>query len=268
MYHRVTGVTNTEVTRLARDRLRACRRDTGVSVWPGPVRAAPPLELAHVLRPAPGRRLSSVQLSVVSTDQLSLFFGLLALGALALGPIVLIAGFVLRRDPRQEALRPLLLPLAFVVAATAMAGSLYYSESAGYTPCLYCWYQRICMYPLAAILGIAALRRDHMVGIYALPIAVVGLGLSVYHYQLQMFPGQGSACDASAPCTFQFVDTFGFVSIPFMAGCGFVAIIGLVGTALRWELDERRDPSAGEPGPDRQSDPSVPTPETPHEVLT
>ena len=42
--------------------------------------------------------------------------------------------------------------LAFVTALTAMLGSLYYSEMAGFVPCTLCWYQRIFMYPLAVIL--------------------------------------------------------------------------------------------------------------------
>ena len=45
--------------------------------------------------------------------------------------------------------------LAFAVAGGAMAASLYYSESVGFIPCEFCWYQRIAMYPLAVMLLIA-----------------------------------------------------------------------------------------------------------------
>ena len=47
--------------------------------------------------------------------------------------------------------------LAFIVAAVATAGSLYFSEVANYVPCRLCWFQRIAMYPLAVILLIAAI---------------------------------------------------------------------------------------------------------------
>lgn len=48
-----------------------------------------------------------------------------------------------------------------------------------------------------------------------------------------MSTDQGSSCDPAAPCTFQWVDVFGFVSIPFMAGCGFIAVTGLAILSLR-----------------------------------
>ena len=59
--------------------------------------------------------------------------------------------------------------LAWAMAAIAMAGSLYYSEVAGFPPCEYCWYQRIAMYPLVVILGIAMVRRDYGIRRYVLP---------------------------------------------------------------------------------------------------
>src|SRR3989339_500023 len=51
-----------------------------------------------------------------------------------------------------------ILGLAVVLAATA--GSLYYSEIAGYNPCKLCWYQRIFMYPLVPIFGLALFNKD------------------------------------------------------------------------------------------------------------
>ena len=117
--------------------------------------------------------------------------------------------------------------LSFAVAGTAMAASLYYSDVAGFVPCLYCWYQRIAMYPLAVILLVAAVTRDDRVAKYVIPIAVIGLALSVYHYQLQVFPSQGGACSTGVPCTARYVEEFGFISIPFMAGCAFLAVLAL-----------------------------------------
>lgn len=65
--------------------------------------------------------------------------------------------------------------LAWVVALVATLGSLYLSEVLGYRPCKLCWYQRIGMYPLALILGIAAFRDDLRVRMYAVPLALAGL---------------------------------------------------------------------------------------------
>ncbi len=175
-------------------------------------------------------------MEAVNTNQVSAGLAVLAFVALAAG----IASLVLAALPKskwpaslQHNFRPLLLPVALGIAAVAMVGSLYYSEVAGYTPCELCWYQRICMYPLVAVLAIALIRRDRAGGLYALPLTVVGLGLSIYHYRLQLSGGESSVCDASAPCTFRWVDTFGFVTIPFMAACGFLGVAGLALLSLR-----------------------------------
>ncbi|MDH4116315.1 MAG: disulfide oxidoreductase [Acidimicrobiia bacterium] len=119
---------------------------------------------------------------------------------------------------------------AAAVALVATTGSLIYSEVFGFEPCRLCWYQRIAMYPLAVILVIAALRKDSSVKFYALPLAVIGGCISVYHYLLQTFPGLtgSTACAVGVPCTAKYVNQFGFVSIPFMAAAGFLLIIALI----------------------------------------
>ena len=81
------------------------------------------------------------------------------------------------------------------------------------------------MYPLAFILLIGAIRRDRSIRLYALPLSVVGLGISIWHYMVQNFPNlEGGSCDPDNPCSAKLVDMFGFVSIPFMAGAGFLLI--------------------------------------------
>ena len=169
----------------------------------------------------------------MSVDQVSIFLALLALVALAAGVIALAACLAAGLRERLADFGPLLLPLALAVATVATAGSLYYSEVAGYPPCELCWYQRICMYPLVPVLAVGLWRRERAVGWYALPLAVVGLGVSAYHYQLQLFDRGSTSCDPSAPCAFQWVDALGFASIPFMAGCGFLAIAGLALLSIR-----------------------------------
>ncbi len=134
------------------------------------------------------------------------------------------------------------LPLAALIGLGATAGSLYFSEARNFTPCDLCWYQRIAMYPLGVLLAMAVVRKDRSIVPYGLVLAVIGGGISIYHYQLQLFPDQGSTCDFSAPCTFQWVDVFGFVSIPLLAlGC-FISITGLL-----WPLpSESRQSSTSE----------------------
>ena len=48
--------------------------------------------------------------------------------------------------------------LAWLIALTATLGALFIGEVMGRTPCVLCWYQRIAMFPLALILGLASFQ--------------------------------------------------------------------------------------------------------------
>lgn len=156
----------------------------------------------------------------------------LAVLALIAGPGSLVV-LALRRHPALAPLRANATAVAAAVAVTATAGSLWYSEVAGFVPCELCWYQRIAMYPLAVLLPLAAVRRDLSIRLYARILAGIGLVISLWHVALQRLPSLSGAstCAADAPCTARWVDVFGFLTIPTMAACGFVAILVL--TSLR-----------------------------------
>ena len=152
-----------------------------------------------------------------------------------------------RREDRgwndvRDLVSPYALPLAWVVALTATLGSLYYSEVANFIPCKLCWYQRIAMYPLALILGIAAWKRDLAIRRYVIPMAVMGGAISIYHYTIERFPDlAGSACDPAAPCTFVWVWQFHFISIPFQALTGFALVTALMFLMPRPGDDQRSE---------------------------
>lgn len=148
----------------------------------------------------------------------------------------------LRRDVADASLG-----LASLVAIGATLGSLYFSEIENFTPCELCWFQRIAMYPLAVILPIAALRRDQGIRPYAIALAGIGALISLYHIQLQLFPGQGSSCDADAPCSYKWLDIFGFVSIPWLA-LGSFSLIVLLATMTPTRRRSDPDPLPTETG--------------------
>lgn len=153
------------------------------------------------------------------------FTALLALLALG-GSIVFVIARLVGFTDLVDAVRPHALWWAFVVAASSMVGSLWFSEAANYAPCKLCWYQRIAMYSLAIVLLVAALRRDRGIVPYAVTLAVVGAGVSTYHYLVEWFPTlETNVCSADVPCTTVWFRTFGFISLAFMALSGFVAVL-------------------------------------------
>lgn len=128
------------------------------------------------------------------------------------------------------------LSAAWLVAIIATLGSLSFSEILGYTPCELCWYQRILMYPLAVILGIAVFRGERQVIWYALPLAVTGMLLAGYHYLYQRLPvlQQATECTGSVSCSDQSAQWLGFITIPLLSFTSFLLIsIALLITAVR-----------------------------------
>lgn len=167
----------------------------------------------------------------MDVDVFATAMGMLAVVA-AVVAIVVTAGRVLGRPAwRPDATSALV--GAFGIAAVATAGSLTFSEAYHYTPCELCWVQRIAMYPLAVLLGIAAVRRDLDVRRYALPLSVGGALVSTWHVLVQRVPAMAgtTSCEATAPCTGIWVEALGVLTIPTMAGVGFLAITALLATA-------------------------------------
>ena len=116
--------------------------------------------------------------------------------------------------------------LAWVVALVATGGSLYFSEVRGFVPCTLCWYQRILMYPLVILLGIASYRQDRAIVPYVLPLSILGGSISLFHYLEQKIPGFGvpEVCRQGVPCSVEYINWLGFVTIPFLALSAFTLI--------------------------------------------
>lgn len=169
----------------------------------------------------------------MSRDAVLLFFSLLAVGA----QITVVASLVTAAGGRSTAnarrwlidtVGPHTNALAFVVAAVATLGSLYLSEVAHFTPCTLCWYQRIAMYPLVVLFGIATWRDDD-VAPYAWVLAGAGGSISIYHILVERYPSlESGSCDPFNPCSIKWVEHFGYLTIPTMALSGFALIVVLL----------------------------------------
>ena len=116
--------------------------------------------------------------------------------------------------------------LAWVVALLATVGSLFFSEVMGLPPCVLCWYQRVAMYPLVLIIATGIAARDGRMRAYALPLALAGLALAVYHNLLYygFIPETLTPCSEGASCTERQIEWLGFVTIPLMGLASFAAV--------------------------------------------
>ena len=157
--------------------------------------------------------------------------GQVVAGLLVLAAALRLAGLRGPLEGLRSAIWGYELWLAFAVAAVATGGSLFFSEIAHFVPCELCWYQRICMYPLAIVTLLAALANDHRVARYLLPLPFVGAGVSVYHLLVENgVVKQTQACLLSAPggCAVKWIDEFGYVTIPTLALTGFLLLAELL----------------------------------------
>jgi disulfide bond formation protein DsbB len=120
-----------------------------------------------------------------------------------------------------------LLPyLAWCIALLATVGSLFFSEVMRLPPCVLCWYQRIATYPLVLIIGTGIITRDSRMKVYALPLVLTGLAISIYHNLVyyNVIPETITPCTEGVPCNAVQIEWLGFITIPLMGLASFVSI--------------------------------------------
>lgn len=124
----------------------------------------------------------------------------------------------------------LLVFIAWLVASVSTLGALFLGEVMGYTPCVLCWYQRIGMFPLVLILAAGLFPFDRKVVRYALPLALAGWLLAVFHWAVAsgLVPESATPCSQGVPCSVEQISWFGFLTLPLLSVLAFSAIIALL----------------------------------------
>ncbi len=119
--------------------------------------------------------------------------------------------------------------LSFLIALIATLGSLYFSEVLGFPPCVLCWYQRICMYPLVGILFVGIWTNDTHYSRYAFPLIAIGTIIAIYHNLLYygIIPDSITPCTQGISCTSKQIEWLGFITIPLLSLTGFLSLLTL-----------------------------------------
>ncbi len=128
-----------------------------------------------------------------------------------------------------------LLFAAWLVAAVATAGSLFFSFVMGFAPCVLCWYQRIFLFPLVVVLAVGLFAADRGAVRYALPLAGIGWLIAGYHNLIYagVVPESLQPCTRGVSCTEEYIELFGVFSIPLLSLLAFTALIGFLLAAHR-----------------------------------
>lgn len=132
------------------------------------------------------------------------------------------------------------LVLSFLLSFFASVFPLVYSEVANFPPCYLCWWQRIFMFPLVFMFGVALWDKDRRVIRYVLPLVCVGFLLSAYQNFFYYFGANSNLpCDVSGVSCYQrLVSVFGgYISIPMLALTAFFSILSLLTVAHFYRKD-------------------------------
>lgn len=123
-----------------------------------------------------------------------------------------------------------LLFAAWLLAALSTLGALFFGEVMQLPICNLCWYQRICMFPLALILPFGLFPFDVRVVRHTLPLAITGGLIALFHQLLVagVIPESIKPCVQGVPCSETVARWFGFVTIPLLSVASFAAIIFLL----------------------------------------
>jgi disulfide bond formation protein DsbB len=116
----------------------------------------------------------------------------------------------------------------FLISILATGGSLIFSEILNFSPCKFCWIQRIFMYPQVLLASLALIRKEKRILPYLLILSIIGAAFAGFHYYNQISENSYLPCSAigySASCSEYFFLTFGYITIPMMSLISFLLII-------------------------------------------
>ena len=125
---------------------------------------------------------------------------------------------------------------AWLLSLGALLATQYAGEILQMPVCHLCWLQRLCIYPLALILGIAVWRDDAAIVPYVIALPILGAVFALYQYLEQMIPGFGpiQLCGIGASCNVIHIKWLGFITFPFLSLLTCIVMTLLLVSAWRY----------------------------------
>ncbi len=157
---------------------------------------------------------------------------LLAIGTIAMqvGVVYLLYAYFTRKSDVLPFISKYALPVTFILSLSGAVLTLIYSEIFGFIPCGLCWFERVFLYPIVLLSGIALWKKDSGIADYILGLSTVGALIALYHHYIQMGGSAFIACPAvgaGADCAKRIIFEFGYITFPLMAFSLF-AFIGVM----------------------------------------
>ncbi len=129
--------------------------------------------------------------------------------------------------------------LTFIIALSAMGGSLFYENVGHFAPCLLCWWQRIFMYPQTLLIALGIVKNDKEVADYSMGLSAAGFIVALYHFYIQRGGANFLPCGVSGvSCTQHFPVEIGYVTFPVMGLSAFAAMFLLMRLSKRAKVNK------------------------------
>lgn len=133
----------------------------------------------------------------------------------------------------REFIKSFGLYFAWLMSLIAVFGSLYASEILGFKPCSFCWYQRIFLFPLAIILGIATYKKNKTVIKYILSLPILGAMVALLQTFFSLINIENPFCGLE--CQNGDVKIFGFLNLSMASFFAFVGIYTMLDLTKKFE---------------------------------
>lgn len=117
---------------------------------------------------------------------------------------------------------------AWLIACLSTFGSLYFSEGFNIETCNLCWLQRVCIYPLVLMVGMAIYNHCYTVIPYMIPQLCLGCIAAVYQIAIQANPALEvlAICQTGSSCIEKIDIGLGFITLPMLSACACACMMG------------------------------------------
>lgn len=115
---------------------------------------------------------------------------------------------------------------AWLIALIGFCISVLYGEILRNPPCPLCWYQRIALFPMVVLLGMAVYRGESTIVPYVFPLVGLGGFAALFHLLQPYVPflQKASVCSLGVHCSQSAFTFFGVNGLSFLSVLGFVLI--------------------------------------------
>ena len=122
------------------------------------------------------------------------------------------------------------LKFGLFISLFSTLGSLFFSFVQKFIPCDLCWYQRVLMISILAVHIVGFVKKDKNYVNYAMPLVALGTFIAFYHNLLQykIIPEDLGTCVLGIPCTVEYLNLFGFITIPLLSFAAYVFLMFLL----------------------------------------